>query len=100
MTLGAFGLSAAAVTQAFKFFFAENENIDGFLLFLSIVLASLSFLGMLAVRHVSRELEFDTYQPLTELYLQLPPEENKPQSKSLQQFIRESTGSNSNESSQ
>lgn len=60
MTLGAFGLSAAAVTQAFKFFFAENENIDGFLLFLSIVLASLSFLGMLAVRH-------------------LPPEENKPQ---------------------
>mgnify|MGYP001131448828 CR=1 FL=1 len=53
MTLGAFGLSAAAVTQAFKIFFAETENIDGFLLFLSIALASLSYLGMLAVRHVS-----------------------------------------------
>lgn len=57
MTLGAFGLSAAAVTQVFKFFFAETENIDGFLLFLSIALASLSFLGILAVRHVSTKTQ-------------------------------------------
>ena len=91
MTLGAFGLSAAAVTQVFKFFFAENENIDGFLLFLSVALAALSYLGMLTVRHVSVELWFLLTRVMffnrAYFFVQLPPEENKPQSKSMQIFF-------------
>jgi hypothetical protein len=53
MTVSAFGLSAAIVTQIYRFFFAKNDDIEGFLLFLSIGLSSLTLFGVIFIRFVS-----------------------------------------------
>jgi MFS family permease len=51
---GAFGLSAAIITQLFKFFFVHDgqEDLGGFFLSLSVALAFLGIMGFLAIHSV------------------------------------------------
>jgi MFS family permease len=51
MIVSAFGLSAAIVTQIYRLFFASNDDVDGFLLFLAVALSSLTLLGVLFIRY-------------------------------------------------